>query len=116
MSSNIRLPKICLHCEGEFIAKTTVTKYCSDRCAKRAYKARKRKEKIEESKNVTMAVIEQPLTDIQVREFLSVADTCKLFNISRTTIWRLIKLEKLKTAKLGSRVIIRKEDLQKLFI
>ncbi|HBH06588.1 MAG TPA: DNA-binding protein, partial [Flavobacteriales bacterium] len=43
MSSNMRIPKICQECGSDFIAKTTVTQYCSDRCSKRAYKKRKRK-------------------------------------------------------------------------
>ena len=52
MSSNIRVPKICQHCGTEFIAKTTVTKFCTDNCAKRAYKVRKRNEKIDSVPNV----------------------------------------------------------------
>jgi len=47
MSSNIRIEKTCLYCAEFFIAKTTVTKYCSDNCAKRAYKKRKRQEKLQ---------------------------------------------------------------------
>jgi hypothetical protein len=47
MSSNIRIPKICQHCGNEFVPKTTVTKYCGDDCAKRAYKKRKRDEKVQ---------------------------------------------------------------------
>ena len=46
MSSNIRIPKICEFCNNAFIAKTTTTRYCSDNCFKKAYKARKREEKI----------------------------------------------------------------------
>ena len=44
MSSNIRIQRICQQCKNEFTAKTTVTKYCSDRCSKRAYKARQKAE------------------------------------------------------------------------
>ena len=40
MSSNIAIQRICQHCGKEFTARTTVTQYCSDDCAKRAYKAR----------------------------------------------------------------------------
>ena len=47
MSSNIRNEKVCQQCGNEFVAKTTVTQYCSDICAKRAYKARKKKEKLQ---------------------------------------------------------------------
>lgn len=46
MSSNIRIVKSCENCKKEFIAKTTVTQCCSDDCAKRYYKQKKRNEKI----------------------------------------------------------------------
>jgi hypothetical protein len=46
MSSNIRVQKICKHCNKLFEAKTTVTKFCSNACSKKAYKAKKRNEKI----------------------------------------------------------------------
>ena len=38
MSSNIRIVKICEYCNNKFIAKTRITKCCSDDCAKRFYK------------------------------------------------------------------------------
>jgi len=47
MSSNLYIPKTCKHCGKAFTARTTVTKYCSDMCAKREYKARKRNEKVQ---------------------------------------------------------------------
>ena len=47
MSSNLYIPKTCKHCGNAFTARTTVTKYCGDTCAKKAYKARKRKEKVQ---------------------------------------------------------------------
>lgn len=40
MSSNIKIKKNCQHCGQEFIARTTVIKYCGDYCAKKAYKAK----------------------------------------------------------------------------
>ena len=115
MSSKIRINKICQHCNNEFIAKTTVTKYCGDNCAKRAYKVRKRNEKIELSKEETKQTMQQPIIQIQAKEFLTVAQVSKVLNISRTTVWRLIKSERLKAAKLGSRIIIRKSDINQLF-
>lgn len=115
MSSNIRLKRVCQHCSNEFIAKTTVTKYCGDQCAKRAYKARKRKEKMDKSNRETTVVLEKPIIELQAKEYLSIDQTTKLLNISRTTIWRMIKSNKLKASKVGSRVIILKSDLNKLF-
>jgi len=115
MASNIRINRICQFCNEEFIAKTTVTKYCGDPCAKRAYKARKRDEKISSSEDETKRTIQQPIIEIQAKEFLTIAETSKILNISRTTIWRLIKSERLNAAKVGSRIIIRKSDVNQLF-
>lgn len=43
MSSNLKIRRICQHCGQEFVARTTVTRYCGDYCAKKAYKLRGRK-------------------------------------------------------------------------
>jgi excisionase family DNA binding protein len=114
MSSNIRINRICQFCNNEFVEKTTVTKFCGDPCAKRAYKARKRNEKIAFSKEETKQTIQQPIIQIQAKEFLTVAEASQILNLSRTTIWRLIKKEQLKAAKLGSRIIIHKSDISQL--
>jgi excisionase family DNA binding protein len=115
MSSNIRVNRVCKQCGEVFIAKTTVTQFCGDRCSKRAYKARKKREKLEKSQQETIEVIQKPLTEIQQKEYLSVKETCLMFPISRTTLWRMIRREQLKVARMGSRVVIRKEELNRLF-
>lgn len=61
MSSNIRIQRICQHCNNEFTARTTVTKYCSHKCASRAYKDRTRKKKVEKSNAETKKIITQPV-------------------------------------------------------
>lgn len=111
MSSNIRIEKTCQFCHEQFIAKTTVTKYCGDRCAKRAYKKRKRDEKIKATIN------EKPETFTPIlkeKEFLSIKETSSLLGVSRWTIHRLIKNGLLPSKKLGRRVIIKKQDIKKL--
>lgn len=74
MSSKLRINKICQHCCNEFIAKTTVTKYCGDNCTKRAYKARKRDDKIALAKEETKKTVQLPIIQIQAKEFLTVAE------------------------------------------
>jgi excisionase family DNA binding protein len=115
MSSNIRVKRICQHCEKEFTAKTTVTRYCGDRCSKRAYKARKKAEKLNAVTQESRKQVSKPIHELQLKEFLSGKETCQLFGISRTTLWRLIKQGKLKQANIGKRIIIRKSELQNLF-
>lgn len=115
MSSNIRINRICQECGESFVAKTTVTKYCSDRCAKRAYKARKRAEKVQASEEETRETIQQSIVELQAKDFLSIQDICQLFNVSRTTIWRMCKDGKLKSVKIGRRKFISRASIDKLF-
>lgn len=116
MSSNIRVKRICLHCNQEFTAKTTVTQYCSDPCSKRAYKKRLKEKKIEKSDKETMSLLTRPYDTLSSKEFLSVVETATLTGVSRRTIERLIGSGRLKATKLGSRTIIYKKNLEKLFL
>jgi excisionase family DNA binding protein len=54
MSSNLRIKKVCQFCYSEFIAKTSVTKYCCLKCAQKAYKQREREKKLSKIKNETV--------------------------------------------------------------
>jgi hypothetical protein len=51
MSSNMRLNKVCQHCQQEFVAKTMLTRYCSHVCNRKAYKQAKREEKLKSAIN-----------------------------------------------------------------
>lgn len=115
MSSNIRVPKICQHCGTEFIAKTTVTKFCGDNCAKRAYKKRKRDQKVQEVAPTAVQKQEYNQEQVRDKDFLSIAETCKLLGASRMTLYRQIKNGKIQAAKIGSRTIIKREEIEKLF-
>ena len=115
MSSNIRITRICHYCSKEFTAKTTVTKYCGDTCAKKAYKARKRTEKVEASTAETKQIISKPIEEIKAKDFLSISDTCKLIGVSRRTVYRCIERGELKAGKVGKRTIIRRAEIDNLF-
>ena len=113
MSSNIRIEKTCLFCGEIFIAKTTVTKYCSDNCAKRAYKMRKRQEKLQAVDTSPTIAIPEP--SIKSKDFLSIQEACALLGTSRWTIYRMIDRKQLNAAKLGRRTIIKRTDIENLF-
>ena len=115
MSTKIRLQRICQHCEAEFTAKTTVTQFCGDTCAKRAYKARKRQAKIEKSNAETQAIRNRPLEELQAKDFLSIAEACALLGLSKRTVFRLLQSGRIPAAKFGRRVIIKRTDLEQLF-
>ena len=115
MSSNIRIRRICEQCGNEFEARTTVTKTCSDNCAKRAYKARQRMAKVAVSNEQTRRIIVKPIEDIRAKENLNIADASKLLGVSRWTIWRAISAGNLYAVKLGRRTLIRRSDIDRLF-
>ena len=116
MSSNIRLTRICQHCGKEFEARTTVTKTCSDHCAKRLYKAKKKAEKIEASNQETKAIITRPLEELKAKDYLTVPEVAQLLNSSRQTIHNLIKAGRLAAVKLSERkTMVRRSDIDKLF-
>lgn len=114
MSSNIRVKRICQECLESFIAKTTVTKYCSDRCSKRAYKSRKRAQAIENSKELPSQITTALEGRIDHLTYLSIAQTSDLIGVSRSTIHRIVKKGKVKVLKIGKRVIIPKSEILKL--
>lgn len=115
MSSNIKVQRICQLCGKEFTARTTVTKFCSDNCGKKAYKNRQRQEKIEGSNAETQLSKQKSLDVLKTKEFLSISETCELLPLSRWTIWRAIRNQTLPAAKIGRRTLIRRSDLDLLF-
>lgn len=115
MSSNIEITKVCQHCGKGFIAKTTVTKFCGHTCASRNYKERKKAEKLKQVKTPTEQKNEYNFSQLNEKEYLSIADTCQLLGASRMTIYRQIKSGNIKAVKLGRRTIIKKSEIEKLF-
>ena len=115
MSSNIRIQRVCQYCNNEFTAKTTVTKYCSDNCSKRAYKARKRDEKIRSSNIIISRIKAQPIEEIKAKEFLNVREVAILLGCSVRTVYRLIDNGTLKAVNLAERMTrVKKSELDTL--
>ncbi|PWJ42238.1 excisionase family DNA-binding protein [Sediminitomix flava] len=118
MSSNMRIEKTCQVCGNSFIAKTTATKNCSDACAKRAYKLRKKFGEIPPPPTPSSNQKEEDpilLQEIQIKEFLSIKEASILIGASRWTLNRLINADKLKVTRLGRKIIIKRSDLDKIF-
>jgi excisionase family DNA binding protein len=115
MSSNIKIQRICQHCNSEFAARTTVTKYCSLSCAQKNYKLRKRNEKIKVSNEETLTFKLQPIEILKEKEFLSVEETGVLLGVSKRTLYRLIKQKSINIGKFGRRTIIKRSEIDKFF-
>ena len=117
--THIRVLRTCQYCNEEFMAQTTVTKYCGDNCAKRAYKKRKREEKIAETvvpaqKHMAALLNREKITALRNREFLSIQQAIDLLGTSRMTIHRLTKSGKLRSLKYGRRVVISRGDINNM--
>jgi excisionase family DNA binding protein len=115
MSSNITVQRICQQCGNEFTAKTTTTKYCGDKCSKKAYKKRGISLKIEKSNIEVKAIKSKPMDDLKSKEFLSITDACTLVGISRRTAYRLIDKGELHASKVGGRTIVKRSSIDKFF-
>ena len=116
MSSKIEVQRICQHCSREFTARTTVTKYCSDKCSKAAYKARKRAEKINQSNTETTRIKSQPIEQLKAKEFLTVREVAQLLNCSIRSAYYYIESGTISAVNLGQRMTrVKRSEIDKLF-
>jgi predicted DNA-binding transcriptional regulator AlpA len=119
MSSNMRLKKICVSCGQLFIAKTAVTKCCSDGCAKALYKKRLRDQKLEASQRankddvVTVAVSTATNTaeNKEEKELVDIKALSALTSLSERTLFRLIKDPLFPKFKIGKKLLFKKEKV-----
>jgi len=116
MSSNIQVTRICQHCGKEFLAKTTVTKYCGHNCSRAAYKASIRNKKVQQSDQQFKVVKEGPLKAVSAREFLTVKDAALLLHSCKQTIYNLIESGQIKAVNIKiKKTLIPRSEIDKLF-
>lgn len=98
------------------MARKTTSRTCSDDCAKRLYKQRKRAEKVEGAAQETIRIVSKPLEELKAKEFLTVRDAAKLINCSRQTLYSLIANGTIKAVNLATKkTIIKRSEIDKLF-
>lgn len=116
MSSKIEVQRICQHCGNEFTARTTVTRFCSHKCNKAAYKQKERAGKVETSNKQTRQIKTQPIEILKAKEFLTVRDVATLLNSSIRTVYRLIEQGNINAVNIAQRkTLVKRSDLDKLF-
>ncbi len=108
------IPKICVFCQEAFLARKNTTLYCSHKCASRAYKENKRQEKLLQDKALVKSQLTAPVVMIQAREVLSINEVGLLLGVSRWTVMRMYKTNKIRTITIGNRRLILREELDKL--
>lgn len=94
----------------------TTTAYCSHRCANLAYKDRVRKERITAyKKELSIKEYNEPLKDLEQREFFNPIEAAKLLGISRATMYRYLADETIKAVQFKGKTLIRRKEIDSLF-
>jgi excisionase family DNA binding protein len=119
MSSNIKVQRICEHCEIEFTAKTTFTRFCSKKCNSAAYKQKRREQKIENSNKIVKKVKEESVAKgrlkLRDKDILSIPEAAELLGVSRQTIYNWLNCGVIKGKRISNRkVLILKSDLESM--
>lgn len=116
MSSKIEVQRICQHCGNEFTARTTVTRFCSHRCASAAHKQKVRAGKVEQSNKQTQQIKTQPIEELKAKEFLTVREVARLLNCSVRSAYYYIESGTIKAVNLGQRITrVKRSEIDKLF-
>lgn len=104
MSSHIQIQKVCELCTSEFTARKTTTRFCSHKCASRAYKKRVREQKIEKTNTETVRIKTQDVECVKAKEFLTVSEVALLVGCSRRTAYRLVSKGVIGSVNLSERL------------
>ena len=115
MASNIKIERNCILCGNMFTAQKSNTKYCSQKCAAKAYKIREREKKIQLASEELSKINEKDTSDLSTKEFLTPSQAAKLLGVGRSTIYRYLQNQELKCAQLKGKTLIRRSDIDALF-
>ncbi len=111
----MEIQRKCLWCGKPFIAHTMVTRYCCKSCTSKAYKDKKRKERLQK---YDAEQAQKPLQSVGIvadKPYLSPVDVAALLGISRATIYRHMANGIICALQLRGKTIIRRSDLEKMF-
>lgn len=120
----MKIKKICEHCGLEFIAQTTVTRYCCKTCNSRAYKinVRELREKLTEATQEVSKPQSKPKEEpnsyfaLKTLDYLTVKEASILLKCDKRTVYRMVKNGSIPAANLSIRKIrLLKKDIDALF-
>lgn len=116
MSSNIEVLRVCEYCKNEFVAKTTVTRFCSQKCNSRDYKERIKRLKVEVSNKRTEITKTNSIDFINAKEILTVKEVATLLNCSERSVYRYIDTGIIEAFNIGQRLTrVKRSNIDKLF-
>jgi hypothetical protein len=90
--------KVCDHCGTSFTARTTTTRFCSDFCAKRAYKRRKRLESAELTNSKSAQTLQENL-EKNIPEVMEPRLAAEYMSVHVSTTYRYLACGILKAAQ-----------------
>ncbi len=91
--------KECETCGESFVPKTIDSVFCSKKCSNVAYWKKKALQK----KEMEREMIKEQISDN--RSYISVPEAIALFDINKSTLYRLIRLKRIPAINLGTRHI-----------
>mgnify|MGYP002357620644 CR=1 FL=1 len=90
-----RNQKQCTVCGQAFVPKTIDSVCCSKKCSNAAYREKKRQKRKDEEKKAVLAKISED------RLYISVPEAVALYNIAKSTLYRLIRQNRILAINLG---------------
>jgi len=109
--SKLKIPKVCEYCGKQFEAKTVITRFCSKECGHKADNTRKKAGRKEAKQQELIVKIPSN------RPYISIAEAVLLFDISRDTIYRLVRMGKIPAINLNERLTrISRTHLETMFV
>jgi len=120
MNSTIKIKRICEHCQKEFEAKTTVTRFCSKTCNSAALKQKHRQTKIVKSNNESIKIKDKQQigggVPVKDKEVLTITNAANYLSVSKRTIYNWLNSGLIVGKRMTNRkVLILKSDLLAVF-
>jgi len=116
MSSNFTMQKTCEQCGKLFVAKTSVTRFCSSKCNNKNIKLRKKVGCIFPEQKVNKKRVVHTLEELTSLEFLDVKGAAKLLGASEKIVRTMISSGRLRATNLSVRkTMISRKDIDALF-
>lgn len=116
MSSNLSVNRVCEVCKMVFVAKTTVTRFCSNICRKTNHREKGRELTKDKKKAEDLLIENHIFEEIKNKDFLTVKDAAQLLNMSSKTVYRLIEREAINAVQFSERkTLIRRTDIERYF-
>ena len=100
----------CPICGTSFIPKTINSRYCSEKCSRKAYKRKVAEEKRQQELNA----IAESVPDN--RPYISVPEAIAIYGVAKSTLYRLIRQGHIPAINLGTRLLrIDRQKLESIF-